>query len=90
MNEYYLNKYLDSLADAEERCPKCSKCGDPIWEETAYEIDGKLYCKGCIRDRSVEADKCDCCGKASDDLFEIDGEIYCIDCLDKSFLIYLS
>ncbi len=90
MNEYYLELHMDEVSRAEKKCPKCRHCGQTIWEERAYEIDGKIYCEECTLARRVDADACDCCGIESEDLYEINGDIYCRDCLDDTFLKYLT
>ena len=33
--------------------PKCSCCGEPIFDEKAYLIDEKLICKECLEDMEV-------------------------------------
>ena len=30
--------------DAEDNRPHCAVCGEPIWEDTAVEYNGRLYC----------------------------------------------
>ena len=34
-------------AEARRR-PKCSICEEPIWDDYAYRIDGKLICPDCL------------------------------------------
>lgn len=36
--------------------PVCCRCGDPIQDEDAYEIEGNLYCVECIEDMRVSID----------------------------------
>jgi formylmethanofuran dehydrogenase subunit E len=31
-----------------ELLPRCSMCGEPIEEETCYEINDELICEGCL------------------------------------------
>lgn len=33
--------------DAEDKRPHCSVCGEPIWDDTAVEYNGRLYCAEC-------------------------------------------
>jgi uncharacterized Zn finger protein (UPF0148 family) len=35
----------DDAAEAER--PHCSVCGEPLWEDTAVEYNGRLYCPEC-------------------------------------------
>lgn len=35
---------------AEDLRPHCTVCGDPIWEDTAVEYNGKWYCADCEDD----------------------------------------
>jgi formylmethanofuran dehydrogenase subunit E len=44
--------------DAEEgeihkRLPRCAECGEPIQEDTCYEIGSSLYCVSCVSDSKV-------------------------------------
>lgn len=89
-NNYALDRYMDAVERAEEKCPKCSECGDPIWTETAYEIGGKLICEDCLKDRRVEPDRCVRCGKESDDIYDVDGELLCCDCVDEEFKNFIN
>lgn len=50
-NEYYLNQYLDRQDRAEERYPVCEKCGQTIYDEYYYEIDGEIICEECLNDK---------------------------------------
>ena len=34
--------------EAASRRPKCAWCGDPIWDDRAYRIDGDLVCPSCL------------------------------------------
>lgn len=38
------------------RRPKCAECGEPIQEDVAYRINGKLICEKCIKDYEVFVD----------------------------------
>lgn len=31
-----------------DKLPKCDECGEPIQDETYYEIDGYIYCLECL------------------------------------------
>lgn len=42
--------------EALDRRPVCSRCGDHIQDEEAYEIEGKLYCIECVEDMKVYLD----------------------------------
>ena len=42
--------------EIEKRLPKCSECGEPIWDDECYEIGGKLYCEECIEGFKVWTD----------------------------------
>lgn len=88
-NEYFLDMYLSAQADAEEKCPKCSTCKDPIWQETAYEIGNKLACEDCLKDMFVGSDRCVRCGAFSDDIYDIEGELLCFDCIEDEFKIFV-
>lgn len=33
---------------AEKNRPACACCEEPIWGETAYRINGELWCPQCI------------------------------------------
>jgi len=33
-----------------DKLPKCDECGEPIQDETYYEIEGKNYCLKCLED----------------------------------------
>ena len=44
--------------DAEEeeirkRLPRCAECGEPIQEDSCYELGGELYCIGCVSNSKV-------------------------------------
>lgn len=39
----HLNR-IEAIAAAR---PVCDACGEPIWEDTAVEYDGKLFCAEC-------------------------------------------
>lgn len=49
-NEYYLDKFLDEEEKSEAALPICECCGDKIYEDHGYEIDGELYCEDCAMD----------------------------------------
>lgn len=52
------------LYDAHERAqareeanlPHCDRCGEPIYEDYAFRIDGELICERCIDDMRVSID----------------------------------
>lgn len=89
-NIYALDRYMDAMERAEKKCPRCSVCRYPIWEETAYDIGDKLVCEDCLKDRWVGSNKCVRCGKENDDIFDIDGELICCDCVDEEFIIFIN
>lgn len=89
-NTYFLNKYLDDIERAEQKCPRCSECHYPIWEETAYEIGKDIICESCLKDRWVGFNRCVRCGKESDDIYDIDGELICRNCIDEEFKIFIN
>lgn len=33
-----------------DKLPKCDCCGEPILDETYYEIEGNNYCLECLED----------------------------------------
>lgn len=41
--------YCDEQERQEERLPKCSQCGEPIYDYV-YDIDGELWCEDCIHE----------------------------------------
>ncbi len=50
---YSDNPVLDAeryMAEQErelEKLPLCSECGEPITDESCWDIDGELYCPDC-------------------------------------------
>ena len=42
--------------EIERRLPKCSECGEKIWDDDCYEIGGKLICEKCIENSKVCTD----------------------------------
>ena len=34
-----------------EKRPKCECCGEPIYEDTFYDINGEYLCEECMKDR---------------------------------------
>lgn len=50
-NEYYLNLHLAAEDREEERYPHCDKCGNAIYDEHYYEINGDLLCEDCMNDK---------------------------------------
>lgn len=43
MDDARKERWLESL-------PICSECGEPIQDDTCYEINGELICPDCLRD----------------------------------------
>jgi len=53
MSEYmyqYYNAEERKREKAESERPVCDWCGEPIMEDYAFRIDGKLVCWGCLYD----------------------------------------
>ncbi len=44
------DRYDAEQAEAEEKLPHCAYCGEPIYDEYYYEIDGDIVCKDCLDD----------------------------------------
>lgn len=41
----------------EETCPHCSNCGEPIYDDYAWEINGEVYCEDCMNDFRVSTEE---------------------------------
>lgn len=58
--EQDLARYEREQARYEASLPRCANCGEPIYDEWAYEIDpGYYYCEDCAQDwlHSVRVDR---------------------------------
>lgn len=49
-------------ARMEARLPVCEKCGERIYDEHYYDVDGEIYCEECMIEKFR---------KYTDDLLEI-------------------
>lgn len=45
----------DDLAEEKKR-PVCDICGDPIFDDVAYQINGLIICETCIDEARVYLD----------------------------------
>ena len=87
-NIYALDRYMDAVERAEKKCPRCSVCHDPMWEETAYDIGDKLICKDCLKDfYNEEGEPCETCG-TDRRVYTVDGVSLCEDHIEE-MLIFL-
>lgn len=50
------NRYDRELEKKEAKLPKCSDCGEPIYDEYYYKINGKIICIECIEDYREDVD----------------------------------
>ena len=75
----------------EKSRPTCDECGEPIFEEFLFRIDGECTCEACM-DKKIkylwdqkDGMKCSCCGATGYQLKTFDGELYCETCMDKLY-----
>lgn len=46
-------RYDAARAREDEKRPTCEECGEPIYDDFAYKVDGRLICRDCIEDMKV-------------------------------------
>ena len=49
-----LARYEGKMAWLEENSPECCECGEIITGDTAYLIDGDIYCEDCIDSHKID------------------------------------
>ena len=82
---------VDALVRAErKRTPVCRGCAKSIYDATAFEVDGRLFCKDCIDGtewfrfgvRYLADGICSNCDEEFEDGLDVLGKQYCPDCID--------
>lgn len=44
------NSYCDEQEKEEAKLPVCDVCGETIYDEFCYDIDGDIFCEKCMKD----------------------------------------
>ena len=49
-----LNRYEGKMAWLDANAPICCECGEKIFGDTAYLIDGEIYCEDCMDSHRID------------------------------------
>ena len=47
-------EYCAEEQEYEEHCPICDRCGEPITDETYYDIGGRILHEDCMQDECMK------------------------------------
>lgn len=50
----FVDARLEKEAEAEAERPKCEACGEPIWDDEYFDIEGEILCTSCMKDRYMK------------------------------------
>lgn len=46
----YATQEDNKRASLEDKLPKCDLCGEPIYDDYCYEINGEVICEECLKE----------------------------------------